>query len=173
MHLKSAGIPGPESLLRLLRIWTYRAQGLSDRFLEVLNDPNLEDHLKPLVHELAVAWDGKVITADGLRRLDIRLALDIDQASAWWVIPSVPDAPSDLLSARLEGEEFSILITPDGYSTMYRAEGLPPVTPTALNSGITARGSSCVAEFQPSRLFVLIDNADAGGWTSTDAVQAY
>lgn len=174
MHLTRAGVPSPEALLALLKVWTHhRSQGFSDRFVEVLDDPDVQDYLCPLIHELAVAWDGKVITAEGLRRLEIRLALDLDRGSAWWVIPAVAHAPSDILGGTVDGADFSVLITPDPYSSMFEAEGLPAVTPETLTHGLTARGSLCVAEFQPSRFLVMADNADAGGWTSVDAIQAY
>ena len=90
MNLRRAGVPSPEALLSLLKVWTHhRSQGFSERFVEVLDDPDVQDYLRPLIHELAVAWDGKVITAEGLRRLEFRLALDLDRGSAWWVIPAV------------------------------------------------------------------------------------
>lgn len=174
MHLTRGGVPSPEALLALLKVWTHhRSQGFSDRFVEVLDDPDVQDYLRPLIHELAVAWDGKVITAEGLRRLDIRLAFDLDRGSAWWVIPTVSDAPSDILSGATGGTDFSVLITPDPYSSMFETEGLPPVAPEALTHGLTARGSLCVGEFQPARFLVMADNADAGGWMSVDAIQAY
>lgn len=174
MQLTHGGVPSPEALLALLKVWTHRrSQGFSDRFVEVLNDSDVRDYLRPLIHELAVAWDGKVITAEGLRRLEFRLALDLDRASAWWVIPRVADAPGDVLTGKTGGTDFTMLITPDPYSSMFDAEGVPPVTAESLSGGLTARGALCVAEFQPARFLVLADNADAGGWTSVDAIQAY
>lgn len=174
MHLRRAGVPSPDALLSLLKVWTHRrSQGFSERFVEVLDDPDVQGYLRPLIHELAVAWDGKVITAEGLRRLEFRLALDLDRGSAWWVIPTVADAPSDILTGTVGGTEFTLLVTPDQYSSMFDVEGMPPVTPDMLTHGLTARGSVSVAEFLPTRFLVLTDNADAGGWTSVDAVQAY
>ncbi len=140
MNLISAGVPGRESLLNLLKVWTHRRrQGLSDRFVEALDDPKLETILGPLVHSLAVAWDGSVITSDGLRRLEIRLAIDLDRANAWWVIPAARDTPSDVLSGKVDGREFSVRISQDPHSSMFRADGLPPVTATALAGGFGAR----------------------------------
>jgi hypothetical protein len=174
MHLTRAGIPGPDALLRLLRLWTSRRpQGYSDRFIEALDDPDLQDLVKPLIHDLATSWDGKVVTADGLRRLEIRLAIDIDRGETWWVIPSVRDASADILSGSSAHEPFTALITPDRHAAVYQVEGLPRVSPAALRDGLYARGSSCVAAFQPSHLLVFVDSADAGGWLSVDAVQAY
>lgn len=174
MDMTRAGIPSPMALLSLLKVWTHnRSQGFSDRFVEVLDDPNVQDYLRPLIHDLAMAWDGKVVTAEGLRRLEFRLALDLDRGSAWWVIPTVSDAPSDLLSGSTGGVGFTVLITPDPYSSMFDAEGMPLVNPESLAHGLKARGSLCVAEFQPTRFLVMADNADAGGWTSVDAIQAY
>ena len=174
MQLLRSGVPSPETLLALLKVWTHhRGQGFSHRFVEVLDDPDVQDYLRPLVHELAVAWDGKVITAEGLRRLEFRIAIDLDRASAWWVIPSVDDVPGDILKGTTGGGDFTVLITPDPYSSMFEAEGLPPVTPDSLRDGLTAQGSLGVAEFHPAQFLVLADSADAGGWVSVDAIQAY
>ncbi|MGY4100430.1 hypothetical protein ACW2Q0_12875 [Nocardia sp. R16R-3T] len=174
MHLTQVGVPSSEALLALLKVWTHhRSHSFSDRFMEVLDDPDVLDYLRPLIHELAVAWDGKVITTEGLRRLEICLALDLDRGSAWWVIPAVAHPQGDILTGTTGGTDFSVLITPDPYSSMFETEGLPAVTPETMTHGLTARGSRCMAEFQPSRFLVMADNADAGGWTTVDAVQAY
>lgn len=174
MHLTHTEVPSPETLLTLLKVWTHhRSQGFSDRFVEVLDEPDVQNYLRPLIHELAVAWDGKVVTAEGLRRLEFRLAIDLDRANAWWVIPRVADAPGDILTGTTDGTDFTVLITPDPYGSMFEAEGLPPVTPDSLRDGLSARGELCIAEFQPARFLVLADNADAGGWMSVDAIQAY
>jgi len=174
MHLMRSGVPSPEALLTLLKVWTHRrSQGFSERFIEALDDPDVQGYLRPLIHKLALAWDGKVVTAEGLRRLEFRLVLDLDRGSAWWAIPIVADAFSDILTGTADGTEFTVLITPDAYSSMFDAQGMPPVTAETLSSGLTARGTHCVSEFQPTRFIVLADNADAGGWTSVDAIQAY
>ncbi|WP_111832677.1 hypothetical protein [Actinomadura madurae] len=174
MQLKRAGVPPPESLLTLLGVWTHHSShGFSDRFIEVLGDPEVQDYLRPIINDLAIAWDGKVVTAEGLRRLEFRLALDLDRGNAWWVVPRVADAQGDTLTGTISGNEFSVVITSDPYSSMFEAEGLPPVTPYLLAHGMTMRGNLCIAEFQPTRFLALADNADAGGWTSVDAIQAY
>lgn len=174
LNLAGEGLPSPESLLSILRVWTsVRSQGLSERFITSLSDPTLEEYMQTLVHQLAVAWDGKIITADGLRRLDLRLVIDLDRSSAWWAIPAAQDVVEDLLSGTSDGQSFTALLTTDPYSSIYEAEGLPPVSTTALSAGLVARGSNSLAEFQPSKLIVLADNADAGGWMSVDALQPY
>ncbi|QLY33302.1 hypothetical protein H0264_14625 [Nocardia huaxiensis] len=174
MDLTSGVVHSPDALLDLLKVWTHgRSRGFSDRFLEVLDDPDIVDYLRPLIYKLAISWDGKVITAEGLRRLEIRLTLDLDRHRAWWVIPAVAQVPGDTLAGKTGGAAFSVSITPDPYSSMFEAKGLPPVTPKTITNGLAARGSRCMAEFPPSQFLVLADNADAGGWTSVDAIQAY
>lgn len=174
MHLTRIGVPGPDTLLFRLQLWTSRRpQGYSDRFREALTDSHLQDLLRPLVHDLAKSWDGEVVTAEGLRRLEIRLAIDIDRGETWWVIPAGRDDPADVLSGSSEGVPFAARITPDRHTAVYQVEGLPPVRSAALRDGMFARGLSCVADFRPSDLFVFVESADAGGWLSVDAVQAY
>ncbi|WP_123813558.1 hypothetical protein [Myceligenerans xiligouense] len=174
MRLKQAGTPAPSTLLSLLKVWTYnRNQGFSDRFVEALDDATLQDYLEPLVHGLAVAWDGNVITASGLRRLEIRPAIDLDEGEAWWVVPAVAGAPDDVLVGTSDSEEFTVIVTTDPHSSMLDAIGLPEVTPHALTVGLSARGEESYAEFEPSKLLVFMENAHAGGWLAVDAVQPY
>ncbi len=174
MRLKQAGIPAPSTLLSLLKVWTYnRTQGFSDRFVEALNDATLHGYLEPLLHGLAEAWDGNVITASGLRRLEIRPVLDLDEGETWWVIPAVAGAPDDVLVGTSDGEDFTVIVTTDPHSSMLDAIGLPEVTPHALTVGLSARGEASYAEFQPSKLLVFMENAHAGGWLAVDAVQPY
>lgn len=173
-RLKSAGVPSADSLLGMLRRWvTHRGHGLTDRFVESLQDDEVLPILGPLLHGLATAWDGKIITAEGLRRLDLRLVMDLDDACAWWVVPAVRDFPGDLLKGVSNGQPFEALMTTDAHSTMYRAEGMPPVHASAVAAGLAARGERCLAEFQPAKVLVLASNADAGGWMSIDSVQPF
>ena len=158
----------------MLRVWTStRSQGLSDRFIASLGEPALAEYMQTLVHQLAKAWDGKTVTAEGLRRLDLRLVVDLDRTIAWWVIPSVPDLAEDILYGTEDGHEFTALLTTDPYSSVFEVEGLPSVTAAALSTGMVARGSNCVAVYQPSRLVILSDDPDAGGWMSVDALLPY
>lgn len=174
LNFPQQGIPGPASLLEQLRMWVrQRSHGLTERFVQSLDDDALLKYLMPLVHDFAAAWDGKIITSEGLRRLEFRLAMEFNPSSAWWVIPSVPDFPGDILSGTCEGGAFEALITSDPYSSMYAAEGLPSVSSAALVSGMTARGADCVVEYLPSDVMILAENADAGGWMTVDAVQPY
>ncbi|HJP78057.1 MAG TPA: hypothetical protein VJ914_27540, partial [Pseudonocardiaceae bacterium] len=174
LHLRSAGVPGPDALLDMLRVWAqHRGHGLTDRFVESLHDTDLLPILGPLLHHLATAWDGKIITADGLRRLNLRLVIDLDDLDAWWVIPAVSDITCDLLEGTSDAQPFEALITSDPCSTMYRDEGMPPVRGPDLASGLVARGEQCVAEFQSAKVLVLAGNADANGWMSVGAIQPF
>ena len=98
----------PRPCCALLKVWTHhRSQGFSDRFVEVLDDPDVQDYLRPLIHELAVAWDGKVITAEGLRRLEFRLRSTSTEAAPGGLSRAVADAPSDILTGTTGGTEFT------------------------------------------------------------------
>lgn len=174
MQLTRDGVPGPEALLQFVKLWTgRRPQGFSDGFLDGLDEPDLRALLKPLIHKLATNWDGRVVTAEGLRRLDIRLAIDVDRAESWWVIPLVPEPPTDILSGTSSGRSFRATITPDPHTSMYQAHGLPPVSTQALCDGLLGIGTLCVASFRPSDFITFIDSADAGGWISVDAIRAF
>ncbi|WP_280352401.1 hypothetical protein [Nocardia abscessus] len=174
LDLRMQGVPSAESLLRMLRLWvSRRGHGLTDRFVESLDDDDLVPILAPLLHDLAVAWDGNIITSEGLRRLELRLALDLDDVRAWWVVPAVRDIAGDILTGVDAGAPFEVMITADPHSTIYKAEGLPDVTANALTAGLVARGEKCVAEFQPTKMLALAEDTDVGGWRSVDVVQPY
>lgn len=173
-RLQSGGVPAPDTLLSWLQRWMrYRSHGLSEQFESALGDKELRPFVAQLVHDLATAWDGKIITPEGLRPLDIRLAVDLDDARAWWVIPSVNDVSADLLLGAANGVSFEATIATDPHTSMYHAENLPQVTPSILTTGFTARGDRAVAEFEPRKVFVLTLSADAGGWVSVDAIEPY
>lgn len=173
-QLRPGDVPAAETLLNWLERWMrYRSHGLSEQFEAALGDEELRPFLAQLVHDLATAWDGKIITSEGLRSLGIRLAVDLDDARAWWVIPSVNDVSADLLRGSANGMPFEATIATDPHTSMYHAENLPEVTPSTLTAGFTARGNRAVAEFEPRKVFVLTLNADAGGWVSVDAIQPY
>jgi hypothetical protein len=174
LNLKSSGVPGPDSLTRMLQLWTgHHGHGLTDRFVQSLTDPDVRPILTPLLHDLATAWDGKIITAEGLRRLDLRLTVDLVEPSAWWVVPAVRDIAEDVLKGTLDGHVFESLLITDPHSSLYDLEHPPPVTGASLRDGVLLRGSNCIAEFQPAELIVLSENRDAGGWMSADALQPY
>ncbi|KFZ77010.1 hypothetical protein ED92_38585 [Amycolatopsis sp. MJM2582] len=173
-RLKTAGVPSIESLLRMLCRWvTHRGHGLTERFVESLHDNKVLPLLGPLLKDLATAWDGRIITAEGLRHLSLRLTIDLDEACAWWVIPAVSDITGEALKGIRDGQQFEALITIDPHSSMYSLEGMPSVETTDLTSGLLVRGERCVAEFQPAKVIVLTGNADAGGWMSVDSVQPF
>jgi hypothetical protein len=88
-------------------------------------------------------------------------------------VPVVPDVSEDILAGASQGEKFEALIVGDPHSSMYDAEGLPPFRPEALLTGLAARGTKSVAEYQPTKIVVLAESADAGGWISIDAVHPY
>ncbi len=174
LNLKQAGVPGPESLLTRLQLWvTGRSQGFSQTFLRAVADPDLRDLIKPLVHDLATSWDGKVVTPEGLRRLDIRLTVQPTRRLSWWSIPAVADAPNDVLKGAADGHEFTAAITHTVGDKYYKLTGLPAITPGLLTTGFSAKGATSLAEFRPSDLLVFIADPNAGGWISVDVLRPY
>lgn len=175
LDIQELGVPTPAALIKQLRIWTHgRTIGFSQRFLEALDDPDVQGLLPSLVHELAASWNGEIITDDGRRRLDIRLALDIDGRELRWVVPATAALPADALTGTSDGSSFSITLTASEYgASFFDAEGVPPVTRATLTEGLKATAPACVAEFKPSALLVFVESSDAGGWVSTDSIRAF
>lgn len=173
MNLVRDGVPGPESLLYRLNLWmAHRPDGFSKTFLRAVADVDLNSYVKPLLHGLAMSWDGKVVTPEGLRRLEVRLTIDILRHGSWWVVPTAKDVLEDQLSGMVGGHTFDAALTP-GYGGYYSVEGMPAIESEVLKSGFVAKGTYCVTEFHPSDLLVFVDSAEAGGWVSVDIVRAY
>ena len=127
-----------------------------------------------LVHDLAAAWDGKIITPEGLRPLDIRLAVDLDDAQAWWVIPSVTDVSADLLRGTANGVPFEAIIATDRHTSLYHAETSPGRHAVHAHHRIHCPWRPSRGRVRtPESVRAGAQRADAGGWVSVDAIQPY
>jgi hypothetical protein len=173
MDIRSAGLPAAEPLAEYLRLWAARPRGLSEGFRHALADDALRSLLMPLVTGLAATWDGRVITAEGLRRTQVVITFNLERWTARWAIRVGPEAAPDVLRGRVDGVEVEITVTPDRYSTLAQLSGAPPVTGGALRAGFRLRGATQVAEFPATGAMVLAEDPDAGGWLSAAAIRPF
>ena len=173
LDIRNAGVPAIEPLAEYLQLWAARPRGLSESFRQALADDILRSLLVPLVSGLAVAWDGQVITAEGLPRTQVAITLDLDRWTIRWVLMTGPNADPDVLRGRVNGTEVEITVTPDPYSRLAQISGSPPVTSSALRNGFRLRGASQMAELPATRAMVLAENPDAGGWLSVPAIRPF
>lgn len=173
LDIRTAGVPDADPLTEYLRLWAARPRGLSEGFRRALADDALHSLLMPLISGLAVSWDGRVITTEGLPRAQVAIVVDIDRWTARWALLSAPDAGTDVLRGQVDGAEVDITVTPDPYSRLAQVSGAPPVTGSALRAGFRLRGASQVAELPATRAMVLAEDPDAGGWLSAPAIRPF
>lgn len=173
LDIRTAGVPATEPLAEYLRLWAARPRGLSEGLRNALTDDTLRGLLMPLVGGLAAAWDGRVITAEGLPRTQVAIALNLERWTARWAIRADPEAAPDVLHGRVDGVEVEITINPDRYSNLAQLSGAPPVTGGALRAGFRLRGATQAAEFPATRAMVLAEDPDADGWLSALAIRPF
>jgi hypothetical protein len=170
LEIRDLGVPGNEALSEYLRLWAARPRGLSESFLHALGDDVLGRLLSPLVSGLAASWDGRVVSSDGLIRATVAVAVDLEKWTARWVIPSGSSAAADVLRGTFGGRDISVTVEPDPYSSLFRASGLPRVSADFLRAGFRLKGTVIVAELPGTRVLVLREDPDAGGWLSVPAI---
>ena len=167
------GVPAEAALLSYLRLWAARHQTLSGTLRSALEDESLSEMLAPIIAGLAASWDGHVVTPEGRRHLDVRLVLDVDDWQGQWVLAGGGQRAGLTLSGRVGGRECSTPLKPPAFGQYATLTGAPVPTGAAVEEGFRLHGDGVTAEFPPSRLVALRQDADAGGWVSCDGVEPY
>jgi hypothetical protein len=163
LDVGSRGVPDDNALLGWLRLWLARPRGLSEQFCRALDDPRNEEMMAAHLRRLAEGWDGTVVTAEGRRRLEFRLVIDLEVPSARWVVPMV--AGLDQAELRV-GQGGVVRLTQPGFGPFFSVEGRLPSAAAGLASGLTAAGDDCVASFDDRPVLAFREDAAAGGWMS-------
>ncbi|UJW29999.1 hypothetical protein L3Q67_32950 [Saccharothrix sp. AJ9571] len=173
LDLKSRGMPAPGSLLSQLRLWMARPRGFSEAFCETVHDPVRAKFLEPTIVRLAQHWDGRIVTNEGLRRLEIRLVLDLRGQTARWAITAADGVDTDVLQGEIDDQRYEVAISRDPYATLCVVDTVIPASPQALRKGVRLQGKQSSAYFPPSPVVVLAEDPDAGGWLSCHSVVPY
>lgn len=166
------GFPPPDGggLVELFRLWAARPRGLGPALQRALDGGDFADLLQGQLAAAAAAWDGVVVTREGLPRLQIRLVVDLDSWQARWAVGATTAVRAD----RLTWPGHAVEIAADGDRPFYRISGiLPPVTPAAVSGGLRMPGSGCIAEFRTAALIVFREDPDAGAWVSCSGVEPF
>lgn len=165
------GVPDAQETLRGLEIWTTARQNrLSDTFMSALRDPDTRPLIGTVVQALAGAWDGRVITREGKRRISVRLGIDLDEWVARWLFLAEYGAPGELALA-VGAAVVSLSKRPP--SIYYRVTGALPVTAEALQRGLRLQGSGYAAEFTPLDVILFRLDAQTGSWSSVPGIAPY
>lgn len=170
LDFPNLGVPSPSALLNQLKFWAATPRGLSPSMQAALGDEDRHLFLASYVHRLATKWDGVILTPEGTAQLDVRLAIDLDDFTARWVIKAHAGAHS--LTADING--FSVVLTGPADGTLYEWHGpMPPTCPTSNGShAVDAKGPGFSGRFDFPALLPMRADPDAG-WLSKDDVRPF
>jgi len=169
LDLPTLGVPSQDALLSQLDLWAATPRELSSTLMGALSDSTRRTVLAAYLHRLAREWDGVVLDADGAIHLDIRLAIDLDDYSARWVIKAKPGTAA--VDSKVNNHQV-VLKAPE-YGSFYDWIGPNPAVraipgkPAVVAAGVGISGRFVFPPLQPMR-------ADPDvGWLSVDDVQPY
>ncbi|MFD4672476.1 hypothetical protein ACFWNN_22310 [Lentzea sp. NPDC058450] len=171
LNVSAAGAPDATSLLSYLGMWMSVPRGFSEAFCKMARDQAQADLMGPLLVGLADNWDGRVVTSEGLRRLELKLCLNIHRQRVDWAISAADGIDEDVLQGEIAGEAFEVKIERDPYSSLYQLDRSLPAASRYPIQKITLVGSHCAAKFSPSDVIVFSEDPDAGCWLSRHSVE--
>lgn len=166
LDFDSGSVPAIGVILGALDIWTAAAQNsFSESFMRALRDTDIRPLLAAVVEALAQAWDGRVLTSDGMQRIAMCLSIDLEAWKVGWLFPVPPGKPEALTLITPDGEQrvgLTLTAGSDYYSVMEEAT----VNPELLLSGVRFRGSEFTAEFPALPVIFLRPDPQTGAWSS-------
>lgn len=166
INLDPDAAPDDRVLFKSLIVWTEGGQsGLSESFIRALSDAELRTLVISVARAHAQAWDGRVLTSDGSRRIAMRLGVDLHTWQARWLFPVPPDEPESISVLDSQSKQ-EVTLTARPGSDYYAADGSPAVTPERLLSGFRLRGNEFTAEFPASPVLFLRRDPQTGALTS-------
>ena len=165
-----SGVPSEGALLSYLRLWAVRHRNLSETLRSALEDESLSAMIGPIVAALASAWDGRVVTPEGRRRLEVRLFLDLEGWQGRWMV-KVGERVD--LSGSVGGTTCTITAMPASFGAYASMDGAPSPTGAVVGEGFRLDGAGVSAEFVGVRLAAMRQDADAGGWLSCEGIEPY
>ncbi|WP_330275864.1 hypothetical protein OG205_09425 [Lentzea sp. NBC_00516] len=173
LDVRTVGVPSASVLLSYLKMWMSAPRGLSPAFQQLVSDPLQVELVGQLLVGLAEDWDGRVITADGLRRLDMKVALDVKRQRVSWVITAADGVDEDVLRGEIAAEQCEVAIFRDPYSSLYALDRDLPATTQDLTRGLRLVGQQCSARFSPADVVVFAEDPDAGCWLSCPSINPH
>jgi hypothetical protein len=170
VQVRARGVPEPVVLLEYLRIWASRPRGLSQSLMRALSDARCDSLLADYLSRLASSWDGTVLTVEGKRRLDVRVAVDLHDMRARWAIPLVAGIDREVLTSESGAR---VEITRPQVGSLYELHGDLPAVADGLHRGFRLTSRSCAAAADRSQILAFGEDADAGGWLSMPSVRPF
>jgi len=173
LSIGEAGLPDETSMLRGLEIWTSASSNrLGDTFMAALTSAETKGLIASVVLACAAAWDGRILTKDGRRRIAIRLGIDLEEWTTAWLFPVQESSEPILLGGHLVADAPVHLVS-DPPSNYYVAKNAPGVNRDLVTRGFRLRGAAYAAEFSRAEVLIFARDADTGGWSSTSGISPF
>lgn len=158
----------PAQLWTLLRNWARDGCGLSDQALRIIRSarPEIADQIAQIVKREFDVWEGELLDAQGRRRGDIALVVEIAQGGRRIAAKLVPRRPEGFP----ERERWDLAnggdveIAPAG-EEWYQPLGLEP-TRAILSGGISLSTAGFALAYDPSPVVPLRASLGVGAWAS-------
>ena len=174
LNLRESGLPGDESMLRALDVWTTASQNrLGDTFMAALHSVEMRGLIASVVLACAAAWDGRILTKDGRRRIATRLGIDLEEWTTTWLFPLQDGAPESVLLDGLSHTDDPVALVGNPPSQYYVADRAPAVSTELITQGFRLRGSTHAAEFAKAEVLIFSRDADTGGWSSAAGITPF
>lgn len=173
MNVAEDGVPAPGPLLEYLQLWASRPRGLSKAFENALSAEDLESLIEPLVWRLASAWDGIVIAEGGQRRLEVRVAVDLESWSCYWAIPFPGGVGEAVLSGTIDGTPVQAQVSEDPGAALFIVTGLPVPTGRSLREGFRLGSDAVAAIAAPSQVVVAAEHPETASWVAVPAITPF
>lgn len=158
----------PPQLWTLLRNWARDGCGLSDQTLRIIRSarPEIVEQIAEIVKREFDVWEGELLDAQGRRRGDIALVIEIAQGGRRIVAKLVPRRPGGFPERarwRLaNGGE--VEIAPAG-EEWYQPLGVDP-TRAILGGGVSLSTAGFALAYDPSPVVPLRASLGVGAWAS-------
>lgn len=174
LSIGEAGLPDEKSMLRALEVWTSATSNrLGDTFMAALASADTKGLIAAVVLACAAAWDGRVITKDGRRRIAIRLGIDLEEWTAAWLFTVQEGASEPILLGGHFVTDAPVSLVSNPPSNYYVAEDAPGVNADLVTRGFRLRGAAYTAEFSKAEVLIFARDPDTGGWSSTSGITPF
>jgi hypothetical protein len=158
----------PAQLWTLLRNWARDGCGLSDQSLRFIRSarPEIADQIAQIVKREFDVWEGELLDAQGRRRGDIALVVEIAQGGRRITARLVPRRPEGFPErSRWRLTNGSELEIPMAGQDWYQPLGLEP-TRAILTGGISLSTDGFALAYDPSPVVPLRASLGVGAWAS-------
>ncbi|NMN97826.1 hypothetical protein [Antrihabitans stalactiti] len=170
IDLDPQDVPHVKQLLDALRLWCTRNRGFSSAFATTLASGLAAELIGPILGSLASTWDRTVVASGGRHWLPFRLAVDLEEGEASWVVKIRAGLEGDLLRFR---DGTSVSISRPEWGSFYEIDGDLPSVAEMLMTRFRADGDNAVAMHKAKSIYVLTFEPSEGKWIETTGIEPF